>query len=257
MGRRGVSVDQPERWIFNRLAAAYRGRPGYPPELVARLVALAAGGPVADLGAGTGQLAIPLAAAGLEVAAVEPARAMLAVLEELAGRAGVGVGALHASAEQTEAPAGHFGLVLLADVLQWVDPELAGREAARLLRPGGVLAVIEPAVRPTAFHADLEALFAQANPKARRRSSRGLGQLLALATGGQTVHVERFSQAVLLDDTRLAQTVRSLSFLGPALPEEALEKLVSAAVHVARVHGGAWWSRDITLTWSARGGSSA
>jgi hypothetical protein len=30
MGRRGVRVDQDERWVFNRLAGAYRARPGYP-----------------------------------------------------------------------------------------------------------------------------------------------------------------------------------------------------------------------------------
>ena len=104
MGRRGASPADARRWVFNRLAEDYRQRPGYPAPLVARLLSLA-GGPgarVADLGAGTGQLALPLAALGAEVHAVEPARAMLDVLA--AARA-PGVTAVHAAAEETASPA--------------------------------------------------------------------------------------------------------------------------------------------------------
>jgi predicted RNA methylase len=71
--------------VFNRLAEDYRRRPGYSTGLAERLLALA-GGPgarVADLGAGTGHLALPLARLGARVHAVEPARAMLAALLQL------------------------------------------------------------------------------------------------------------------------------------------------------------------------------
>ena len=78
MGRRGVGVEDGDRWVFNRLADDYRARPGYPAALVDRLHALAGGaGTVVDLGAGTGLLALPLAGRGLAVRAVEPASAML------------------------------------------------------------------------------------------------------------------------------------------------------------------------------------
>jgi predicted RNA methylase len=82
MGRRTVPLSDPARWVFNRLAHPYSKRPGYPEALVERLAALAGGRGrrVADLGAGTGHLALPLAARGLLVAAVEPAREMLGAL---------------------------------------------------------------------------------------------------------------------------------------------------------------------------------
>lgn len=255
MGRRGISVDEKDRWVFNRLAAAYRARPAYPPALVERLRALATEGPgdgrVVDLGAGTGQLAIPLSASGLTVDAVEPAQAMLDVLRANAPP-GAPVNPVHAAAEDTALPSAGYSLAVLADALQWVDPELTGHELSRLVQPGGVVAVVEPKMRDTPFHRDLEALFAQANPKARRRPSKGLAQLFELSCHAAPVHVEHFSQEELLDESRLGEVVRSLSFVGPALSAEALEELVTAAREVARVHGGARWSRDITLTWSNR-----
>ncbi len=131
MSRRGAKPTDPSRWVFNRLAEDYRARPGYPPALVARLLALA-GGPgarVADLGAGTGQLAIPLARLGARVDAIEPARAMLDVLAEDAR--GLAVTPVHAAAEKTGLDPRAFDLVLLADAAQWVDPERAGREIAQ------------------------------------------------------------------------------------------------------------------------------
>lgn len=127
MGRRGVHPNQHERWVFNRLAGAYAHRPEYPEALVERLGALALDGRhVAELGAGTGHLALALARAGWEVTAVEPARAML---DELVRRtAGLPIRAVHAAAEQTGLEPGAFDLVVVADAIHWMDPALAARE---------------------------------------------------------------------------------------------------------------------------------
>jgi SAM-dependent methyltransferase len=51
--------------------------------------AVAAGGPVVELGVGTGRIAIPTAAAGVDVIGVDSSRGMLEVCREQAERAGV------------------------------------------------------------------------------------------------------------------------------------------------------------------------
>ena len=51
--------------------------------------ALAAGGPVVELGVGTGRIAIPTAAAGVRVIGIDSSRGMLAVCAEQAAAAGL------------------------------------------------------------------------------------------------------------------------------------------------------------------------
>ncbi len=249
MSRRGVSVDDPARWVFNRLAADYAARPGYPDALVARLVAIA-GGPgarVADLGAGTGLLAIPLARAGARVHAVEPARAML---DALAAAASPGIVPVHAAAEETGLPAGAFDLAVVADALQWLDPERAGRELARLLAPGGALAIVDPRLAATPFLDALGERIAAANFKARPAPPPAA--LVFSVAGLPAPAEERFEDEAVLDDARLAAVLRSLSYVGPALGPAAVDALVADARALARAHGGAVWRREIALRWSTR-----
>jgi SAM-dependent methyltransferase len=239
--------------VFNRLARDYAARPPWPAALADRLAALA-GGPgarAAELGAGTGLLALELAARGLCVSAVEPARAMLDLLVERAAP-GTLVTALHAAAEDTGLPSAAFDLVLLADAAQWVDPELAGGEAARLLAPGGAFALVEASFAATPFMHGLGALLAAANPKARPRPAGAARQILALAAPGAAIRDERFRQEAVLDGQGLAALVRSLSFAGPALAPEALEALVTRARALAGDAGGAAFARDVTLRWARR-----
>jgi SAM-dependent methyltransferase len=249
VSRRHVTPEQDARWVFNRLAGVYAARPPYPAALVERLAALA-GGPgarAADLGAGTGLLALPLAARGLRVAAVEPAREMLAVL---AASAPPEVEPVHAAAEATGLPGGAFALVVLADALQWVDPERAGREAARLLAPGAALAVVSPRLAPTPFLAALSERIARDNPKARPLPP-PVARLFA-AAGLPAPTEERHDDAVPLDDARLDAVLRSLSYVGPALGPAAVDALCRDARALAAEHGGAVWARELTVSWARR-----
>ena len=248
VARRDVSIHDRDCWIFNRLAADYRARPGYPAALVTRIAALAggAGRRCADLGAGTGLLALPLARAGLIVQAIEPARAMLDLLAE--DCAGLAVTPLHASAEETGLDAGAFGLVLLADALQWVDLERCALEAGRLLAPGGVLAVVDPRPAATPFMTALGDRIASANFKARPRPL-PVELFFSLALGA-TPALERFEDAVVFGDARLEAVLRSISYVGPAIGPAALEALLADAKSLAREHGGAVWSREIGLWWA-------
>jgi len=121
---------------FARSAAAYeRGRPGYPDDAVDALVAALPGRDVVDLAAGTGKLTRALTARGCAVVAVEPVAEMRAAIAPPA-RAVAGV------AEATGLPAESADGVTVAQAFHWFDGPRALAEIHRVLRPGGVLALI-------------------------------------------------------------------------------------------------------------------
>jgi len=123
---------------FGAAAGAYeRGRPPYPPEASAWLVPGTAR-TVVDLGAGTGKLTRALRAPGRELVAVEPSEGMR---EEFA-RVLPGVRALAGTAEAIPLPDASADAVVCAQAWHWVDPDRAVPEAARVLRPGGRLALV-------------------------------------------------------------------------------------------------------------------
>ena len=127
---------------FDAAAAAYeRARPGYPAALVDWLVAtagLSPADPVLDLGAGTGELTLRLAEAGLDVSAVEPSERMRGVLSKRLPSIEI----LPDRAEQLGAEDGRFALVTVANALHWLDPAAAFPEMARVLAPGGSLGIV-------------------------------------------------------------------------------------------------------------------
>lgn len=135
---------------FGAAADAYeRGRPPYPPEAVDWLVPDAARA-VVDLGAGTGKLTRALRAPGRELVAVEPsagmreqfARALAGSPTARRARVGGAPRLLAGTAEAIPLPDASADAVVCAQAWHWVDPERAVPEAARVLRPGGRLALV-------------------------------------------------------------------------------------------------------------------
>ncbi|GAA5140919.1 class I SAM-dependent methyltransferase [Nocardioides marinquilinus] len=123
---------------FGGVAEAYdRGRPTYPDDAVRWLVGEQPA-TVLELGAGTGKLTERLVALGHDVHATEPDEAMLAVLR----RRLPGVRASAAGAEQIPAADASVDVVVGAQCFHWFDHAVALPEIARVLRPGGHLALV-------------------------------------------------------------------------------------------------------------------
>jgi SAM-dependent methyltransferase len=121
---------------FARASEAYeRGRPGYPPEAVARLareLELRPGRVVLDLAAGTGKLTAHLVGTGAELVAVEPVAEMRAVIE----RALPGVAAYAGTAEEIPLETNSVDAVTVAQAFHWFSGEEALVEIHRVVRPG-------------------------------------------------------------------------------------------------------------------------
>jgi len=127
---------------FSAGSSAYaRGRPSYPAdavEFLARELGLTQGRKVLDLAAGTGKFTALLVPTGADVVAVEPVREMG---DEL--RASVeGVEVLEGTAEAIPLPDASVDAVTAAQAFHWFDAEAALTEIARVLRPGGGLAMV-------------------------------------------------------------------------------------------------------------------
>ena len=156
------STEREKKALSNALSGALEGnpfvgeggaynsvRPAYPDEAVAALIDVAQrarrenmpgrGGPLraADIGAGTGKMSELLARGGLLVDAVEPSEAMRAQASSIEGVTWHG-----SVAEETGLPNGVYDIVVFAQSWHWMDPERAGLEAARILAPGGALAIV-------------------------------------------------------------------------------------------------------------------
>ena len=138
-----VEIDRSGRtaWTDAEIAVLYdRARPGYPPEAVEFALQPLRDRPdlrALDVGAGTGKLTRQLCAAGVTTIAVEPAPGMLKVLKHTVSRAQV----LAGSAEELPLPDAAVDLVAVGQAFHWFDLDRALPELARVLRPGGRLAL--------------------------------------------------------------------------------------------------------------------
>ncbi|MDG6103293.1 class I SAM-dependent methyltransferase [Dactylosporangium aurantiacum] len=119
-----------------------RTRPSYPAAMIERIVAASPGRDVLDVGAGTGIAARQFAAAGCTVLGVEPDARMA----EFARRGGLEVEV--STFEAWDPGDRRFDAVVAGQAWHWIDPDAGAAAAARVLRPGGRLAVFWNAFQP-------------------------------------------------------------------------------------------------------------
>ena len=228
-----ASADRREL-SFDLVADEYeRTRPSYPPALL-DVLPLGADAAVLDLGAGTGKLTRVLAARYAEVTAVEPLANMRAMLERVVP----GVTALAGSAERIPLDDASVDGVFAAQAFHWFVKDVALPEIARVLRPGGVFAVIwngpdeeQPSPLPDAFRAELDALH-DAVPHPWREEPeweellRATGAFAEVHERTSVVHDHVLDRAEMLDNARSVSWIASrddrdevVARLGELLPD--------------------------------------
>jgi ubiquinone/menaquinone biosynthesis C-methylase UbiE len=244
-GRRKVELSESAGWVFNRMADVYDARPAYPTALIDVLAGLA-GAPAArvlEVGAGVGHVALPLAARGFTVTALEPARAMLDQLEAHAARASVSIEAVHATSEAMPCPASSFQLAVIADALHFLDAALTGAELRRVLAPRGALAIVLCELADTPFMRALVQLMEESAPRRPRAVTAALQQVAALAQV-ELAPPQTFDDETTLDHARLERILRSISFIGPAMNRERFARFSERARALSEAPT---WARRFTL----------
>ena len=206
---------------FARGVEAYeRGRPDYPPEALAYLqreLDLRRGRTVVDLAAGSGKLTRQLASLGCEVTAVEP-------VDEMRAAIGEGIRALDGTAEAIPLPDSSADAVTVAQAFHWFDGAKALAEIARVLRPGGALALVwnRRPVESSPLHAAISEIIAPYRGDAPAHASGAWREAFA----GLELSEWRHEFAQRLDADGLADRVGSTSFVA-ALDDGERERVLA------------------------------
>ena len=132
------------RLAFDQVPELYeRIRPGYPDELFDLLFdTLPAKPAILEVGPGTGQATAGLIERGAEVTAVEIGPRLAAALEDKFQQAPA-LRVLNSSFETAELPISHFDAVFSATAYHWFEPSQRLERPHQLLKPTGVLAIID------------------------------------------------------------------------------------------------------------------
>jgi ubiquinone/menaquinone biosynthesis C-methylase UbiE len=138
-----------QRTLFDGVAQRYDdSRLGYPADIVEFALDTAGVGPgsdVLEVGCGTGQLTEGLARRGFRLTAIDIGASMIAGARRRV--TGSAVSFQVVSFEDFAAADASVDLIISGTAWHWVDPEVKYRKSARLLRPGGWLALLSTGER--------------------------------------------------------------------------------------------------------------
>jgi SAM-dependent methyltransferase len=128
----------------NRVNDYVKYRPGYPTQIIDFLqqqFSLSTDKLIADIGAGTGISTALFLDAGYRVIAVEPNEPMREKSIELLGN-WPGFKAQNGTAEDTRLPTAGIDAVIAGQAFHWFDAKKTRIEFERILKPGGIIALI-------------------------------------------------------------------------------------------------------------------
>jgi ubiquinone/menaquinone biosynthesis C-methylase UbiE len=185
------------RCLFDGVASLYDAtRPSYPAEIVDAVCASAGvgrGSDVLEIGCGTGQLTRQLAGRAFNLTAIDIGGAMIQAARRNVADPMV---RFQVSSFEDFAGSARFDLIVSATAFHWVDPGVGLAKAARLLRPGGWLALLTTEERyPEPLRTRLRELWTRYS----RRTVRSAAQPAWVLTLQETV---LFGETVELVHTR-------------------------------------------------------
>ncbi len=128
----------------NRVEDYVAYRPGYPGSIVDFLekdYGLKEGDLIADIGSGTGISSALFLKRGYRVTGVEPNREMREKSVALLGD-NPGFSAVDGTAENTQLPDSSVDAIIAGQAFHWFDRDKAKQEFCRILKPGGIVALI-------------------------------------------------------------------------------------------------------------------
>lgn len=142
---RHLGPDYGSQWQDEGVARVYPYRPPYADEtfdLLAGLLPEGAPPAVLDVGAGTGDLARPLARRFERVDAVEPSHAMVKIGRRQDGGKAANLRWIGAPIESATL-GGPYGLAVAGESIHWTNWDVAFPAIAGALAPGAVLAILQ------------------------------------------------------------------------------------------------------------------
>jgi ubiquinone/menaquinone biosynthesis C-methylase UbiE len=217
-----------QRTLFDGVAQLYEAtRPGYPAEIVEFLAAtggVGRGSSVLEVGCGTGQLTARLAEYGFDLTAIDIGQAMIAAARQRLADAAISFQV--SSFEDFAAADSSFDLIASATAFHWIDPEIRFSKSARLLRPGGWLALLAAGGRyddplETALHA---MWVARSEDKAwsTRRPPADADAILSSGLFDRPVHrAHQYRTTVTADNVVGVENTRAVTLSWPAHVREA------------------------------------
>jgi ubiquinone/menaquinone biosynthesis C-methylase UbiE len=184
---------EQQRVLFDGVAGRYDAtRQGYPAEIADTVIAnasIAAGAAVLEIGCGTGQFTRQLAGRALDLTAIDIGAAMVQAAQRNVEDESVRFQVCSFEDFQDSGP---FDLIVSATAFHWIDPGVGLAKAARLLRPGGWLALMTSGERyPEPLRSGLRELWIRYSRQSGEWASQPawLAALRQSGLFGQTVEV--------------------------------------------------------------------